>query len=83
MRHLRTVTVTHGFGERATGADPAAVGTLAPAKNNQRNDDKGLQETNHEPKPDRLIGKDIVDIQWEGENESVSPPVSPQARFTA
>ena len=75
MRHLRALRIAHCLGERAAGADPATVSPLPPAKDDERNDDKGLQERNAEPEPHRMRRENVVNIQRPGEDETISSPV--------
>ena len=42
MRHFVAIGIAHRLRQRAAGADPAAIGAFPPAKDDERNDDEGL-----------------------------------------
>src|SRR5687767_14288225 len=57
VRHFVALLVAHRFGERAAGADPAAISALAPAPDHRRDEHESLDERDDQPPGQRRIGE--------------------------
>ena len=75
VQHLVAVAVPHRLCQGAAGTDPAAVRAFPPEVDDRRQDDEGLHETDHEPRREGLVSKDVPDEQWPGQDEAESAPV--------
>ena len=75
VRHLVAMGVAHRFGERAAGADPAAIRALAPAEDDQRNEHERLHKAKCPARPERVVGEDVLNIERPREDEAEGPPV--------
>lgn len=73
--HFVAVVVAEGFRHGAAGADPSAVGALAPAPDDEREDDEGLDEAEDEPAPEWCLGEDVVDEEGPCKDEAECAPV--------
>ena len=67
--------VAHRLLQSPAGADPAAVGALAPPPDDQRNEDERLQERDHQPQDQRLVGEHVPGEKRPGEDEAHGAPV--------
>ena len=80
VRHFLAVGVAERLGERAAGADPAAVGAFAPAPDDERDDDESLHARNGEPPPERLGRGEVPEEERPGEDEAEGAPVLASVR---